>query len=175
MIANTAFPLALGDIAAGCVLGAHIERLAVRESFQRAVRAPLGAAVPVAVLAFDFVNHHTALYHAVAQPAITLGICYAIARYTQALDTLGARVLAWRPLVWIGQRSYSLYLWQQLFLDPYQHSLLQAFPLSLGCAFACASASYRFIEVPLNRLRRRFRAVSHVPAEPRVRIAAALP
>jgi peptidoglycan/LPS O-acetylase OafA/YrhL len=94
----------------------------------------------------------------VGQLAITVGVFYCVARYTQVVDAPGARVLAWRPLVWTGRRSYSLYLWQQLFLDRYQHTLLQMFPVNVACAFACAAGSYRFIELPLNRLRRRYRA-----------------
>jgi peptidoglycan/LPS O-acetylase OafA/YrhL len=66
-------------------------------------------------------------------------------------------VLAWRPLVWVGKRSYSLYLWQQLFLNRYHETLLQMFPINLACAMACASASYTLIERPLNRLRARYR------------------
>ncbi|HEX4347553.1 MAG TPA: acyltransferase [Vicinamibacterales bacterium] len=175
MIANTAFPLSLDAIAAGCVLGAYIGRLEAHAVFQRVIRSRYGAVAPVVVLALDFLDHHSALYHGVAQPAITAGICYSIARYTHAVQSPGARLLAARPLVWLGQRSYSLYLWQQLFLDPYQHSLLQAFPISLLGAFACAGASYRFIEVPLNRLRRRFRAARTARRGAAPRIAVALP
>jgi peptidoglycan/LPS O-acetylase OafA/YrhL len=46
----------------------------------------------------------------------------------------------------IGNLSYSLYIWQQLFLGGQGQQL----PVTLGvaAAFACAYLSYRFIEQP---------------------------
>jgi peptidoglycan/LPS O-acetylase OafA/YrhL len=86
--------------------------------------------------------------------------------HQQVFASTGGRVLGWRPLVWVGKRSYSLYLWQQLFLNPYHQTLLQMFPVNIACAVACADSSYRFIERPLNRLRARYR-----PEVQRVRVA----
>ncbi len=63
-----------------------------------------------------------------------------------------------QPLVWIGRLSYSLYLWQQLFLIgdhapvPGKFGHLQQFPLNFVLVFACAWISYRLIEQPMIRL-----------------------
>jgi peptidoglycan/LPS O-acetylase OafA/YrhL len=65
------------------------------------------------------------------------------------------RALENRALQWIGRLSYSLYLWQQLFLVPgarYPLSLLQRFPINLAFLFLMAVLSYEFIERPLIRL-----------------------
>jgi peptidoglycan/LPS O-acetylase OafA/YrhL len=61
-----------------------------------------------------------------------------------------SRVLANPLLVRIGKMSYSLYLWQQLFLIPgWEHrSVLQTPPWNLLLTLACAFASYRLIEKP---------------------------
>jgi peptidoglycan/LPS O-acetylase OafA/YrhL len=157
LLATQTFPFVFDALAAGCVLGGCLRTFVSNARFRRAIASPFGGLVPLALLFVDSIDHHSAAYHAAGQLAITLGICYSVARYTQVLDTRGARILAWRPLVWVGRRSYSLYLWQQLFLDPYQHTLLQVFPINVACAFACADASYRFIERPLNRRRGRYR------------------
>ena len=55
------------------------------------------------------------------------------------------------PVVWLGKISYSLYLWQQLFVfgerpKPWYFVLV---------AVALASASYYFVEQPMLRLRER--------------------
>jgi peptidoglycan/LPS O-acetylase OafA/YrhL len=157
LLATQTFPFAFDALAAGCVLGGALPSLLASPVFASAIASPYGELVVPSLIVLDAVNHHSALYHAAAQPAITLGIGYAVARYTQIVDSPGARVLAWRPLVWVGKRSYSLYLWQQLFLNRYHETLLQMFPINLACAMACASASYTLIERPLNRLRARYR------------------
>ena len=60
-------------------------------------------------------------------------------------------ILNVRPVVWLGKISYSLYLWQQLFVfgerpKPWYFVLV---------AVALASASYYFVEQPMLRLRER--------------------
>ena len=62
--------------------------------------------------------------------------------------------LSSRQLVWLGRISYSLYLWQQLFLlpTPGRSSLFVPFPANVVCAIAAACASYYFIESPLREL-----------------------
>lgn len=43
-------------------------------------------------------------------------ICYLLFYFVRNPLSVGGRILNWRPLVHIGILSYSLYLWQQLFL-----------------------------------------------------------
>jgi peptidoglycan/LPS O-acetylase OafA/YrhL len=59
--------------------------------------------------------------------------------------------LGWAPAVWLGRRSYSLYLWQAPVLallgpisGPFWLAVLVSFPLTIGAA----CASYRWIETP---------------------------
>jgi peptidoglycan/LPS O-acetylase OafA/YrhL len=56
------------------------------------------------------------------------------------------------PMVFIGQLSYSLYLWQQLFCLKGATLELNA-PLCFAVAMACAMFSYYIIEQPALRLR----------------------
>jgi peptidoglycan/LPS O-acetylase OafA/YrhL len=71
-------------------------------------------------------------------------------------DRLGAWLEA--PMLrWMGRRSYSLYLWQQLFLPESAFvardmAWLQVWPLNLLAVFACAMISYRLIERPMIRM-----------------------
>ena len=68
--------------------------------------------------------------------------------------------LSARPLVAIGLVSYSLYLWQQLFLNRYSGAWVNAFPQNIILSVAAALASYFIVEKPLLGLRHRLRARS---------------
>jgi peptidoglycan/LPS O-acetylase OafA/YrhL len=78
---------------------------------------------------------------------------------------LPGRVLETSALRWVGRLSYSLYLWQQLFLVWREDRVagldwLQVFPLNLLAVFVCASMSLQLVETPLiaigHRIAKRF-------------------
>jgi peptidoglycan/LPS O-acetylase OafA/YrhL len=76
-----------------------------------------------------------------------------------------SRVLELAPVRWVGRISYSLYLWQQLFVmgskkvpRPFPMGWLQELPLNIVAVFACAAASYYLIERPMIRLGQRANA-----------------
>lgn len=58
-------------------------------------------------------------------------------------------------MVAIGVRSYSLYLWQQLFIGDSRHSIPRL-AAGLCAAVLAAEFSYRIIELPMLRLKRYF-------------------
>jgi peptidoglycan/LPS O-acetylase OafA/YrhL len=59
------------------------------------------------------------------------------------------------PFVWVGSISYSLYLWQQPFLNRWSSAPWAAFPLNLALAVLFAAASYYLVEEPFLKLRER--------------------
>jgi peptidoglycan/LPS O-acetylase OafA/YrhL len=63
--------------------------------------------------------------------------------------------LNWRPMVWIGQLSFSLYLWQQIFSWHSKLPWLGQFPQNIVAAFVAASLSYYLLETPLAAVRKR--------------------
>jgi peptidoglycan/LPS O-acetylase OafA/YrhL len=70
---------------------------------------------------------------------------------------LTGRVLESAPFRWMGRLSYSLYLWQQLFLVWNSERVaglawVQLFPYNLIAVFVCASLSLRLIETPMIAL-----------------------
>lgn len=71
--------------------------------------------------------------------------------------TMLGKILEWPALRWVGQISYSLYLWQQIFITPASVrskslGLLQEWPWNIGAVLACAVASYYLIEQPFIAL-----------------------
>ena len=67
-----------------------------------------------------------------------------------------SRVLDLKVLKWVGRISYSLYIWQEMFLIPSwvpkRFPTLQKWPLNILIVFLCASASYYIVEKPFIRL-----------------------
>ena len=74
-------------------------------------------------------------------------------------DSFLGRILEWQPLRWIGTISYSLYLWQQLFLPELASEraqgafhYLQQPPWNVLAILICACLSRYLIEIPMTRL-----------------------
>ncbi len=90
-----------------------------------------------------------------------------------APNNLFGRFLEWRPLRFVGKISFSLYLWQQLFISRlyrFQHPLgiLDTWPFDIAATFVCAVLSYYLLELPLVRIGHRF-ASSKIPGRPELR------
>lgn len=81
--------------------------------------------------------------------AIPVPIVFTVLNPTLALG----RLLEFMPLQWIGKISYSLYIWQMMFLVPADRPmpLVQSFPMAFILTFGCAIASYLLIERPFIR------------------------
>ncbi|HEY6900809.1 MAG TPA: acyltransferase [Puia sp.] len=73
-------------------------------------------------------------------------------------DIALSKFLGWRPLVYIGKISYSLYVFQGLFLRnaPGGPLLIHKFPLNILLTFIVAILSYHFVETPILRLKEKF-------------------
>ena len=122
-----------------------------------------GAAALIAyiVATYDYAHESAEVF---AVPVAGAGII-ACAR---SRDSYTARLLAIRPLVWLCQRSYGIYLWHaaafgvvdaDVAADPYGHppSLMQL-ALMWGAALAIGSLSYAVVERPFLRIKARLGA-----------------
>jgi peptidoglycan/LPS O-acetylase OafA/YrhL len=149
-----AYPCVMDSIAAGCLLTAARPWLDRQRWYLRFLESPWFWLVPAAVLvaqmpsrvAFDYVTDITVM---------NLGIAICVDRFVRFPDTIAGKLLNARALVWVGTLSYSLYLWQEPFLDPKDHSSWTHWPLNLGLALLCAVGSYYLIERPFLALRDR--------------------
>ena len=140
-------------------------RIAWERGRPRFVRGPLEwaetwivASAVVWLLVFDDYSDH---YLAAIASALLLAACVLPLRTGPVI-----RLLEWRVLAFIGVASYSLYMWHLPLLEQIGETSWEpdSFPgllaLSLPLSLAAAVLSYRFIESPFLRLRRRWGATA---------------
>lgn len=107
-----------------------------------------------------------------AFPAATL-ICWPpVAHLVLHRDSWISAALSARPLVWLGERSYGIYLWHYpiiVLLDKKTSlSSWEIAAISLPLTLAIAAASWRFVEVPFLRMKQRFEPREPPPDPPHV-------
>jgi peptidoglycan/LPS O-acetylase OafA/YrhL len=87
---------------------------------------------------------------------VALGTALAIAGATHPRARLLPALLGWRPLRWIGTRSYGIYLWHWPIFSvtrPYQDVAFGGWSLlalRLALVLGLAELSYRFVETPIR-------------------------
>jgi peptidoglycan/LPS O-acetylase OafA/YrhL len=140
-------------IAVGCVLAGVYQWIQRNRLCQRALQSRLFALVPLMLIALSAWNPRlrTSLLFAVTLQNVGIAACLAWCM-TNSSGNIGY-VLNSRPMVFLGLMSYSVYLWQQLFLDPFSSSSITRFPLNVVLVAIAALTSYYLVERPALRLR----------------------
>ena len=148
----------IGDaIATGCLLAGTRARLAESERYLRYLRSPGFGFVPLLVVAANAFQHYPAIDFLAGQTIMNVAIALTIDRCVRVDGDWVRRLLESRPLALLGTLSYSLYLWQEPFLNRFSRSEVTQFPFNLLLALAAASASHYLVERPLLRWRQRLR------------------
>lgn len=137
------------------LLGAALALLpALATRVSRTLRSLLGVLGAVAVVFAATRFNHETVFPGVAALVPVLGtgaILFA------GPDSLTGRTLAWRPLQWIGSRSYSVYLWHWPVFVIFESRFGALTPLSavllVGLSVALADLTFRFVEDPVRRSR----------------------
>ncbi len=151
------FPLVADSLAAGCLLALLAPWLETQRWYLRLFRPTWSLGILVLVLLTNRYRSYSPIW-VFGTSAINIGLAVLIHRSVQCSTDWVGRVLNLRPIAFIGTISYSLYLWQQLFLDRTSGAWVNAFPQNLGFAAVAALASYFLLERPLLALRHRLRA-----------------
>ncbi|MEO6777601.1 MAG: acyltransferase [Kofleriaceae bacterium] len=155
-LTDQAFPFVFDSIALGCVLAILRSRLEAWPPYRRLLTARWFWLVPLALIP-TLIIERPVIDLGFSTTAANVGIALAIHRCVMMPTARVGRVLELPGFVWIGTLSYSLYLWQQPFLDRHDTGWWAAFPINLGLALALACVSFYLIEKPWLRLGRRFR------------------
>jgi peptidoglycan/LPS O-acetylase OafA/YrhL len=134
-------------LAVGCLLAVAFTRRPI--AVPPLAMAGLAAVIPVTVLTTN------------EQSLATIGFAvtaFAAAGLVAGVATgNGERVLAWRPLTYLGIISYGLYLWHRPVMRTFTDSGLGGVPWAVAAMFAVsiglAFLSRRFVEAPFLRLK----------------------
>lgn len=147
-----AFPTIADPLAIGCLLAGMREWLGKQPFYTSFLQSRRFYLLPPAIFVLNILPG-TKLRMLLTQSVLNICIAVLIDGWTRFPAGRFAAFLNWKPLRAMGVLSYSLYLWQQPFLNPRSHAMFNQFPLSLAASFACAYISYRVIEKPLLNLR----------------------
>jgi peptidoglycan/LPS O-acetylase OafA/YrhL len=111
----------------------------------------------VALMAWFFINvtdDSAALYR--GGFLIFAGVCVVVIAVATHPAIAASRALAVAPLVYIGKRSYGLYLWHWPIFNVLRPGIdigltgIPALILQFGLTFAAAELSYRYLEMPVR-------------------------
>lgn len=156
MLHTAAEPIMLGCLAA---LWQHYD------FFERGLRRwasrqwPFLAAIFVLIISPTLVLRFGGMYGATIGMSLeSIAVAFIMLWIIRHPKSLLVRILSTSALCHIGTISYSLYLWQQLFLTPRNQSWTGVFPVSLVLSFAIAQLSFSLIERPFLRSRDRHRS-----------------
>jgi len=153
--ADETFPAVADILAIGCLLAIfekHVPQ--IKRSFALLLIFPV-MLVPVYMGLLRF--HTTPILLLFLWPLLHVSIAALLLHVVRS----PYRALNVQPVVWLGKISYSLYLWQQLFVFGKEPRPWYC----IGFAIACAAASYYLVEQPILKLReRRTAALKMKPA-----------
>ncbi len=145
-----AFPLVCGPIAMGCLLAMIWPKLNLGSAW---FTHPAGL-ITIPILFFVDAIDVGILFKPVTVLG-NMGLTFLVARFVANPSDAIGRFLNSRPMKAIGNISYSLYLWQQIFIGA-NEKIEFAFPWNLIGMTLAASFSYYLIERPFLTLKRHF-------------------
>jgi peptidoglycan/LPS O-acetylase OafA/YrhL len=145
-------------LATGCLLAGCYNWLSTKRWYLAFLSSRLFFLVPLAGILVVTVcfRINPVLFYVLGQSVINVVIALCIDQCVRFPSTIVGRLLNTRPFVFLGVLSYSLYLWQEPFLNGHDETpLLTAFPWNLGFALLAALGSYYLVERPILNLKAR--------------------
>ncbi len=146
--------LFMGDsIAVGCLLALFSGELENSSIVRRIIGSRWFFLVPVlSAVMYGTLRPFPAFNLGAGESIALVCIAATIWRAIRVQDA-AFRLLNSKPLVTVGVFSYSIYIWQQLFLNPTSASIFNRLPINFLLICGAAMCSYYLIERPCLRLR----------------------
>jgi peptidoglycan/LPS O-acetylase OafA/YrhL len=165
-VIDSIFPCVIDSLAAGCLLALYQTEFRRHHSFFAWRGFPLIWAVTLAIPVmqhYHYVIHFWHMAGLVNVSALTVFNCGIVLCIQNAI-TVRPRLLNTPALVWVGNLSYSLYLWNMPFTNSTEPSWITTFPQNLLLTFLAAIFSFYAVEQPIRSLRdRRTKTISTAP------------
>ena len=141
-------------LATGCLLAGLQPWLATEPRYSALLKSKLFYLVPIVpYLSYVVLARHPLLYYGAGITIANLAIGISIDRWVRDPRDWTGALLNSAPFRWIGVLSYSIYLWQQPFLDPEGTGFYTHFPLNLCLTAIISTGSFFIIERPFQRAR----------------------
>jgi peptidoglycan/LPS O-acetylase OafA/YrhL len=150
------FPMVADSLAVGCILARARSWLECQDWYLRLFRPDVSLLFLVLIFVINRYMGYT-IVAVVGMSCLNILIAFLIHRSVYLSRDFVGRILNWRFISQLGVLSYSLYLWQQPFLNRNSTAWVNSFPQNLLFAGVAAVGSYMLLEKPLLRLRHRLR------------------
>lgn len=150
------FPMVADSLATGCVL-AWARGWLEQQGWYRQLFRPAYSLLLLALVLLINRYRYYSMVDALGTSLMNVSLAVLIHRSVFIHNDWVGMALNWRPVAFIGVLSYSLYVWQQLFLDKASGWWGSTFPQNFVLAITAAVLSYLLLEKPMLRLRQRLR------------------
>jgi peptidoglycan/LPS O-acetylase OafA/YrhL len=152
---DEAFPCVMDAIAAGCLLAGMRTQLDTSRVYRWFTSGPGFLVVLAAIAAAQIRTNYVMLDSVIDVSVKNVALAIVIDRFVRYPDGPAGKVLNWRPVMFVGTLSYSLYLWQEPFINPHVQNATTQWPVNVILAIGCSVASYFLVEKPFLALRKR--------------------
>jgi peptidoglycan/LPS O-acetylase OafA/YrhL len=163
-LVDQAFPFVFDALATGCLLAFAVPRIARSPACARFFDSRWFWVVALVALA-PLAIRNPLLRYGAAMTMANFAIAAVIVRCAARPHSRVSCMLERPSIVWVGTLSYSLYLWQQLFLNRHSDAWVCQFPINIGLAVLAATGCHYLIERPMLRFADRWRT-KEAPAAP---------
>jgi peptidoglycan/LPS O-acetylase OafA/YrhL len=142
------FGTVVDPLAIGCLLAGTSDRLWQYARYRALLRSRWFIVVPLAVFSTVVFEQHPRFAFTIATGVISVGVALCVDRCIRLPGSIWTKALAVAPITALGRASYSIYLWQQPFLNRFTSGLAAQFPENLICAALVGTAAFFLVEKP---------------------------
>jgi peptidoglycan/LPS O-acetylase OafA/YrhL len=145
-------------LAVGCLIALLRDGAKLPSIYLAATRSKWIIVLPAIMIWVSSHDGHPWIYLGLILPILNLSAGVMVETASRGAFHGWQRVLDQRNVRWLGRLSYSLYLWQQVFLNSSSRLAIAVFPVNIVLACAAAVLSYYLVEQPALRWGARVRA-----------------